>query len=180
MALSYWIASNGNFLITDNGARIIFNSGDVPPPVPAGIEILLKIRSLIDDPLGAASMGITYADTLPATAAPDSIWTTGDGVYQQWDGANWKPLKPLLSDAVIDTGLSVYGGATLAIARLIAMIDPRKYMVSFNTGGQSITFPSYADYRQHFLDLQAAITAASPTGGATRFRSRETRFEGVR
>ena len=162
----YWLGSNGKLLVTENGSGIVFNPAAAPPPPPDFIRRILEIRSLIDDPNGAATKGLSYAPFLPERPADGTIWTVGDGVYLLRKDGEWLTLPVLLSDATVVACAT----ATAALVRIIASLNPRDYIVSFSTGGQSTSYPSFADYRQHFVDLKAAIDAANPASGAARFR----------
>lgn len=163
--MAFWIGSNGKLLVTDNGANIVFDPAAAPPAPPDFIKKILEIRSLIDDPVGAATAGLSWASPLPSVPAEGTVWTAGDGIYFRISGGVRAALPVLLSDAVV----LACGSAPAALTRIIASINPRDYIVSFSTGGQSTAYPSFAEFRQHFIDLKAAIEAAVPGSGAARF-----------
>jgi len=161
--VEYWIFSDGARAVTSNGASLVFDSETPPPEPPVGLEKILSVRSLIDDPVGCAAAGITYASVMPnyIQFALGAFVTTGDGVYYRRDETGWTLVKTMFADAVIgNTDGGIYGAAVAMIARIIANANPRNYLTSYSTGGQSFSYPSFSEYLQHYKDLQAAIMAA--------------------
>lgn len=155
--VGYRIAENGDielWRVTNDGYfRII--EGDNPPPVPACLVNVLRLRKMIHDP---KVNDIFYVASLPDSAPPCISFTTGDGVYFTMVNGEWKKLPLKFTDSYIVEELkltrSVWTAAIALIDRLIARIDPDDYIVSGNAGGQSISFPSLGDMIEFYRALR--------------------------
>jgi ribosomal protein S8 len=171
--MAYWIFSDGKRAITSNGANIIFNS-DTPEPTPIsdGLKRILLVRSLINDPDGAQSVGITYSAALPdvSTLAEGAIVTTGNGVYHQVKSGEYVTLSVKFSDAAIDSS-GKSGGLTFCL-------KPEEYITSFSTGGQSTSFGSYTEYLTYFDRLQNAIAKIYGVKSPARYNGPRVRYDG--
>jgi hypothetical protein len=164
---AYWLFSSGSRAVTSDGAAIIFDRQ--PAPVPVDIDLVLSVRCVIDDPHLAAGQGIVYAKPRPFSLIAGAITTVGDGVYYRFYHGDYHRLYPVISDFTIlgitnTVGYKVHAVAVAAIQRLIAMLNPRSYVTSFSTGGQSTSFPSFSEALQYYKDLQASINSLYSRG----------------
>ncbi|MDR1398654.1 MAG: hypothetical protein LBJ41_01850 [Treponema sp.] len=155
---AYWLFSNGSRCVTSDGAAIIFDKQ--PQPIPPVLDDILGVRSLIDDPHFAAGQGIIYASPRPYSLITGAITTDGNGRYYRYGHKRYHLMYPVLSDFTISSlpGKNVYQKAVAAIQRLIAMLNPSTYTTSFSTGGQSTSFPSFAEVMQYYKDLELSLS----------------------
>jgi hypothetical protein len=160
----YRVTYTGNvtaYRITQTGMfRITYTQDSPPPPVPAGLIPILRVREMIYDP---QAKDIVYVGQLPSFPLPGIAFTLGDGVYRARPGDAWIPLDTKFTDAGIEDMLAMAGkpvrAACLLIDRLIARIQPDDYITSGNAGGQSVGFPSLADMLAFYRGLKADLLA---------------------
>ena len=130
---------------------------------PAWLQKIFNVRRSIGDPVTADFL---FVDVLPAAAPQNIAHTTGNGVYQYYNGIEWREYRLKFSEAYIRLLVEDHGRIKASIQlidNLIARIDPADYITSGNAGGQSITFPSLSDVllfyntlRDRLLEEEAA------------------------
>ena len=127
------------------------------------LSLIFEVRRSIGDPV---TSDFVLVDKLPETALQNTAYTTGNGEYKYFDGAEWRVYTLKFSDDYIHLLAEKNGriGASLKlINNLIAQIDPTNYLTSGNAGGQSVSFLSlqevlnyYSFLRDQLLEEQAA------------------------
>jgi hypothetical protein len=154
----FWATSSGVYILNDAGSYIVFNSSGDTPFFAALTPGSIMARLLAGDPKGASS--ITCAADPPLQTVIGTAWTSGDGNYRRWDGSAWVPLPIALEDIFYATAPGgPYEKAAWAVTAILGQVSPEDYIVSFNAGGQSTAFVSFADflsfYQARLKDLRA-------------------------
>jgi hypothetical protein len=170
--IGYRVTRGGDiaaYRITREGMyRAVYAQEAPPPPVPAWLVPVLRVRGMIYDP---QAKDIIYVESLPFSPPAGVAFTTGNGAYKAKPGEGWVSLDTKFTDGGIEDAIALakepVRAACLLIDRLIARIQPNDYITSGNAGGQSVGFPSLTDmlafYRGLKEDLKAEAAAIAGT-----------------
>ena len=115
---------------------------------------IIQVRRKIGDPI---TTDFLIVDDLPAEPLIDTAYTIGDGVYQYFDGVDWRLYSLKFSDNYISELINKHGilrACIRLIDNLIARIDPTVYLSSANTGGQSMSFQTLSEVLDFYNRLR--------------------------
>ena len=115
---------------------------------------IIEVRRKIGDPI---TPDFILVEDLPALPFQDVAYTTGNGVYQYFDGVEWRLYSLKFSNNYILELIKKHGvirASIRLIDNLIARIDPTAYLSSANTGGQSMSFQSLGEIMEFYERLR--------------------------
>ncbi|GHV74228.1 hypothetical protein AGMMS49940_15300 [Spirochaetia bacterium] len=134
---------DGEIHVTIDGVDREYIDSDI---IPAWLAVVLQARVLAQDPACGA---IVFNASEPGAPYPGEVWTGGNGQYQQWAGAAWKPVTVQFPDGAYrqwGNDTDPYTMAIMALNIFMAQTSPQEWEASWSTGGQSASHGSYADY----------------------------------
>ena len=120
---------------------------------------IIQVRRNIGDPVAS---DFILVEDFPDNPLHDAAYTKGDGVYQYFDGAEWRLYYLKFSDNYIKelvSGQGVLKASIKLIDNLIARIDPADFLTGGEAGGQSLRFASLAEVIAYYNELRDRLFA---------------------